>query len=90
MARAAPSLLARRIFPVGDAVEPESWIGTRPCTPDMLPIIGPAPGQPHLWCAFGHAHQGFTLGPTTGRLMAEMMTGDAPFVDTAPFSAERF
>ena len=56
----------------------------------MLPIIGPAPSQPDLWCAFGHAHQGFTLGPTTGRLIAEMMTGDAPFVDPAPFRADRF
>jgi D-amino-acid dehydrogenase len=88
LGRALP--IARRIFPLGDAVEPAPWMGTRPCTPDMMPIIGPAPGQPHLWCAFGHAHQGFTLGPTTGRLLAEMMTGDAPFVDPAPFRAERF
>jgi D-amino-acid dehydrogenase len=56
----------------------------------MLPIIGPAPSQAHLWFAFGHAHQGFTLGPTTGRLLAEMMIGDAPFVDPRPFRAERF
>ena len=88
LARAEP--VARRIFPLGDPVEPAPWMGTRPCTPDMLPILGPAPGQPHLWCAFGHAHQGFTLGPTTGRLLAEMMTGDAPFVDPTPFRAERF
>jgi D-amino-acid dehydrogenase len=88
LARAEP--IARTIFPLGEPVEPTPWMGTRPCTPDMMPIIGPAPAQPHLWCAFGHAHQGFTLGPTTGRLLAEMMTGDAPFVDPAPFRAERF
>ncbi|HWD58706.1 MAG TPA: FAD-dependent oxidoreductase [Stellaceae bacterium] len=88
LARALP--IARRIFPLGDPVEPAPWMGTRPCTPDMMPILGRAPGEAHLWCAFGHAHQGFTLGPTTGRLMAEMMTGDAPFVDPAPFRAERF
>jgi D-amino-acid dehydrogenase len=86
--RAEP--IARSIFPLGEAVEPAPWMGIRPCTPDMLPIIGPAPGQAHLWLAFGHAHQGFTLGPTTGRLLAEMMTGDVPFVDPAPFRAERF
>jgi D-amino-acid dehydrogenase len=56
----------------------------------MMPIIGRIPSQSHLWCAFGHAHQGFTLGPTTGRLLAEMMTGEAPFVDPQPFRAERF
>jgi D-amino-acid dehydrogenase len=88
LARAEP--IARTVFPLGEPVEPAPWMGTRPCTPDMMPIIGPAPAQPHLWCAFGHAHQGFTLGPTTGRLLAEMMTGDAPFVDPAPFRAERF
>jgi D-amino-acid dehydrogenase len=43
-----------------------------------------------LWFAFGHAHQGLTLGPTTGRLLAEIMTGDAPFVDPKPFCADRF
>ena len=88
LGRALP--IARRIFPLGDAVEPQAWMGTRPCMPDMMPVLGRAPGQAHLWCAFGHAHQGFTLGPTTGRLMAEMMTGDSPFVDPAPFRAERF
>jgi D-amino-acid dehydrogenase len=86
--RAEP--IARTLLPLGDAVEQTPWMGIRPCTPDMLPIIGPAPGQAHLWFAFGHAHQGFTLGPTTGRLLAEMMTGEAPFVDPLPFRAERF
>ncbi len=65
-------------------------MGARPCTPDMMPIIGPAPGQAALWYAFGHAHHGLTLGPTTGRLIAEMMTGDRPFTDPAPYRAERF
>jgi D-amino-acid dehydrogenase len=88
LARAEP--IARSIFPLGDAVEPAPWMGVRPCTPDMLPIIGRIPSQPHLWGAFGHAHQGFTLGPTTGRLLAEMMTGDTPFVDPSPFRADRF
>jgi len=88
LARAEP--IARRIFPLGDAVEPTPWMGVRPCTPDMLPIIGRIPPQPGLWGAFGHAHQGFTLGPTTGRLLAEMMTGDAPFLDPTPLRAERF
>ena len=86
--RAEP--IARTLLPLGEAVEPTPWMGIRPCTPDMLPIIGPAPGQALLWFAFGHAHQGFTLGPTTGRLLAEMMTGEAPFVDPRPFRAERF
>ncbi len=86
--RAEP--VARALLPLAERVERTPWMGVRPCTPDMLPVIGPAPGQSTLWCAFGHAHQGLTLGPSTGRLLAEMMTGEAPFVDPAPYRAERF
>jgi D-amino-acid dehydrogenase len=56
----------------------------------MLPIVGPAPRHQGLWLDFGHHHLGFTLGPVTGRLLAEMMTGEAPFTDPAPYRAERF
>lgn len=86
--RAEP--IARTLLPLGERVDAKPWLGTRPCTPDMLPVIGRLPGQEGAWCAFGHAHQGFTLGPTTGRLLAEMMTGEAPFTDPAPYRAERF
>lgn len=82
--------IARDLFPLGERVEPQPWVGARPCTPDMKPVIGPAPRHKGLWCAFGHAHQGFTLGPVTGRLIAELMTGEAPVVDPAPFAAGRF
>jgi D-amino-acid dehydrogenase len=64
-------------------------MGCRPCTPDMMPVIGPAPKHRNLWFAFGHAHHGLTLGAVTGRLIAEMMTGDAPFVDPNPFRCDR-
>ncbi|UPY37170.1 FAD-dependent oxidoreductase [Sediminicoccus sp. KRV36] len=86
--RAEP--VARTLLPLADRVDASPWMGVRPCTPDMLPIIGPLPGQAGAWCAFGHAHQGLTLGPTTGRLLAEMMCGEAPFLDPAPYRAERF
>ncbi|WP_136650263.1 NAD(P)/FAD-dependent oxidoreductase [Paracoccus aeridis] len=81
---------ASELVPLGDPVERAPWVGLRPCLPDMRPVIGPAPRHPGLWFAFGHAHHGFTLGPATGRLVAEMMTGDTPFADPAPFRAERF
>ncbi|HEX2199615.1 MAG TPA: FAD-dependent oxidoreductase [Burkholderiales bacterium] len=86
--RAEP--IARELFPLAERLDPEPWMGSRPCTPDMLPVIGPAPRHRRLWFAFGHAHHGFTLGPATGRLVAELITGEAPFVDPAPFSAARF
>lgn len=82
--------IARATFPLGDRVDPEPWMGARPCTPDMKPIIGPAPRHRGLWFALGHAHHGLTLGPVTGRLLAEQMTGETPFLNLAPFSANRF
>ena len=58
--------------------------------PDALPVLGRAPGQSGLWLAFGHGHWGLTLGPVTGHLIADMMTGATPFTDPAPYRAERF
>ena len=81
---------AREIFPLGDAIDPEPWLGRRPCLPDMVPVIGPTPGKPGLWLAFGHHHLGFTLGPATGRLLAEMMTGETPYTDPRPYRVNRF
>jgi len=82
--------IARELLPLGARVDPEPWIGYRPAFPDMLPVIGPARTRKGLWLAIGRQHLGFTLGPVTGRLMAEMMTGEAPFTDPAPFSVTRF
>ncbi len=82
--------IARQSFPLGQRVEPEPWMGTRPCMPDMKPVFGAVPEVPGLWCAFGHGHQGFTLGPVTGELLAAMMTGAVPRVDVRPFSPGRF
>jgi len=81
---------ARQLFPLGDRLDPEPWLGRRPCLPDMIPMIGPAPGKPGLWAAFGHQHLGFTLGPATGRLLAEMMTGETPYTDPKPYRVDRF
>lgn len=82
--------VARTVFPLGKRLDPEPWMGARPCTPDMMPVIGKAPRHEHLWFAFGHAHHGLTLGPVTGRLLAEMMAGETPFVAASAFRPERF
>lgn len=82
--------LAHGLFPLGDPIDAKPWLGARPCLPDMLPVIGKAPRHTGLWFDFGHQHHGLTLGPVTGRLLAEMMTGETPFVDPGPFSVERF
>jgi D-lysine oxidase len=81
---------AHALFPLGDPVDAKPWKGARPCLPDMLPVIGKGGRHAGLWFDFGHQHHGLTLGPATGRLLAEMMTGEAPFADPRPFAVERF
>jgi D-amino-acid dehydrogenase len=81
---------AFKLFPLEARVEPTPWMGARPCFPDMLPMISEIPGHAGLWADFGHHHLGFTMGPVTGRLLAEMMTGEKPFTDPRPYRADRF
>jgi D-amino-acid dehydrogenase len=81
---------ARALFPLGEPVEATPWMGSRPCFADSRPVIGRAPGHPGLWLSYGHGHWGLTLGPASGRLLAEMMTGATPFCDPTPYGAERF
>ena len=88
LARALPT--ARSLYPLADPVEDKPWMGSRPCLPDMLPIIGRAPKHDGIWFDFGHQHHGLTLGPVSGRLLAEQMTGQQPFTDPAPYRMERF
>lgn len=82
--------LAQKLIPLGERIEPAPWLGARPCFADSRPIISRAPRHGGLWLAFGHAHWGLTLGPATGRLIAEMVSGATPFCDPKPYSADRF
>lgn len=81
---------ALELFPLGKWKEKEPWKGARPCMSDMKPVIGQAHLHENLWFAFGHGHQGFTLGPTTGRLLSQLMSGETPSVDMQPFRTDRF
>ncbi|NVK74442.1 MAG: FAD-binding oxidoreductase [Oceanospirillaceae bacterium] len=65
------------IIDLGEQVVEPQWVGTRPCMPDMLPLVGEAPNHKGLWFHFGHGHQGFTLGPTTARLLIRAMEGES-------------
>ncbi len=81
---------ARKLVDLGTAVEAEPWSGVRPCMPDMLPVVGPAAHHKGLWMNFGHGHQGFTLGPATGRMLAELMGGEPAFTDASAFRPARY
>ena len=82
--------LARRFLPGLDTRGGTRWMGHRPTTADSLPVIGPSPRRGDVVYAFGHGHTGLTFGPTTGRLVAELIAGRSTSVDVTPFAIERF
>ena len=64
------------------------WMGRRPSTPDSLPVIGRSPHALRVIYAFGHQHLGMTLGPVTGRMVADIVA-DRP-VDVYDYRVDRF
>jgi len=74
--------------------EPEEieleWAGLRPYPSDGLPVIGPVPGREGLYVATGHGRMGITLGPITGKLIAQVILEGAAPRELEPFRIERF
>ena len=68
----------------------EPWRGLRPCAPDGLPILGRTRAYENLIVATGHAMLGMSLGPITGKLVAQVAFGEKPEMDLHPLRAERF
>lgn len=66
------------------------WMGHRPSTPDSLPLIGPAPRDPRIFCAVGHGHVGMTLAPWTASVIADWAGGRTTPHDLVPFAVTRF
>jgi D-amino-acid dehydrogenase len=81
---------AKDLYDLGARIEDKPWQGTRPCMPDMLPVIGQSQHQRGLWMNFGHGHQGFTLGPASADMLATVMDGGTPDIDMRPFRPERY
>ncbi len=67
-----------------------TWVGSRPSTPDSLPVIGALEQDARISVAFGHGHLGLTFGAISGQLIAESIQGVATSLDLTPFSAARF
>lgn len=68
----------------------KTWYGSRPSTPDSLPVIGQCKSDKRITLAFGHGHLGLTLAGITGKLVAQLVDGQKTDLDMTPFSPERF
>jgi D-amino-acid dehydrogenase len=68
----------------------EPWFGFRPLMPDDLPAIGWAPKVRGVIVAAGHGTLGFTQGPATGKLVAELAAGRPTSLSLEPFRPDRF
>ena len=90
--RRAEALLSnvRRMFPDVRTEGHTMWMGFRPSTPDSLPILGETPQAPGLFLAFGHGHFGMTGGPTSARLITQLINRQKTDLDAALYGAARF
>ncbi len=83
--------LAQALLPrVG--IEParaKSWCGLRPMSADGVPIIGPT-SISNLWLNTGHGHLGWTMAAGSGHLLAQLISGENPTIDPAPYALSRF
>jgi D-amino-acid dehydrogenase len=67
----------------------ESWWGWRPMTPDSLPYIGAVPAFDNVYLAAGHGMLGVSMSPATGKLIAELVSGQTAHIDAWPYRVER-
>ncbi|WP_246675014.1 FAD-binding oxidoreductase [Mesorhizobium sp. B2-5-3] len=81
---------AQDFLPGLDPSGGREWMGFRPSLPDSLPVVGRASGSRPVVYAFGHGHLGLTQAAATGRLIRELVLGQTPPIDVAPFSPQRF
>ena len=82
--------IVRDLFPKGgDLSEVKFWTGLRPMQPDGGPLIGPTK-FPNLWLNTGHGTLGWTMGPGSGRLIADLIDGKTPAIDVSDLGLARF
>ncbi|PSL44874.1 D-amino-acid dehydrogenase [Chitinophaga niastensis] len=77
-------------LPVTMPEKEEVWHGCRPCSPDGLPFIGYSKQYSNLLLAGGHAMMGLSLGPATGKLLAQLANGEQTSIDLTAFRPQRY
>lgn len=82
-------LLSKAVSDV-DLTGCKTWMGSRPMTPDTLPIIGAIAGHPNIYAATGHGHLGLSMAAVTGRIVADLVSAGRSEIDIAALSPNRF
>jgi D-amino-acid dehydrogenase len=78
------------LFPKGgDVARAEFWCGLRPMTPDGTPVVGPTPYR-NLFLNTGHGTLGWTMACGSGRLLADLVSGKRPEIDTEGLFMDRY
>ncbi|MDA9905904.1 FAD-dependent oxidoreductase [Cyclobacteriaceae bacterium] len=77
-------------FKMTDFNKAKIWTGLRPCSPDGLPYIGRTKKLPNVLLATGHGMMGMSLGPITGKLIAEIAANQSPGIEISKLAVERF
>ena len=77
-------------FSPGDFAGLRPWSGLRPCSPDGMPYVGRTRACENLTAATGHAMMGLSLGPITGQLIAEILSGEKPAHDLTLLDPDRY
>lgn len=77
-------------FKTSDFEGVKVWSGLRPCSPDGMPYIGRAASRRNLIVAAGHSMMGLSLGPVTGEMVGQILTGEKTCVDTGLLAVDRY
>lgn len=73
----------------GDQTQAKFWSGLRPMTPDGTPVIGRT-RYDNLWLNTGHGTLGWTMSCGSARILADMISGVKPEIETADLSIRRY
>jgi len=74
---------------IPEEAKKDAKCGLRPVSPDGLPYIGRPKNIANLTIATGHAMMGWSMGPATGKLVTELISGDKLSLDIASFDPQR-
>jgi D-amino-acid dehydrogenase len=80
----------KRMFGELDETGRSDWMGFRPSMPDSVPVISQGGRFKNTFFGFGHGHIGLTLGPVTGRIIADLAASRDPGIDMQHFRVDRF